>query len=108
MVCQLLSYNFFYVLTLFRFAFMDFIIFSTLIRVLVTALTLSYDICCQWSRNAKQCINQLLKAMQVILKVLLKKAKYIIPKFHLGGEGQCLADTSPYSFKCQLNEEISQ
>ena len=27
---------------------------------------------------------------------------------YLGGEGQRLADTSPYSFKCQLNEEISQ
>ena len=66
---------------------MDFILFSTLLYCLVATLTLSYDICCQWSRNAKKQILQLPEAMQVALKILLKKVKYVIPKFHLHNHG---------------------
>ena len=70
---------------------MDFILFSTLLYCLVATLTLSYtlsyDICCQWSRNAKKWILQLPEAMQAAPKILLKKVKYIILKFHLHNHG---------------------
>ena len=66
---------------------MDFIIFSALLLSLVAMLMLSYDICCQWSRNAKKRILQLPEEMQAAPKILLKKAKYVIPKFHLHNHG---------------------
>lgn len=66
---------------------MDFIVFSTLLYVLVNALTLLYDICCQWSRNVKRRVTQLPHLMQVAPKALLKKVKYVIPKFHLHNHG---------------------
>ena len=66
---------------------MDFIIFSAILGLLVKSLTLSYDICCQWSRNVRRRIQQLPEAMQVSPRALLKKAKYVIPKFHLHNHG---------------------
>ena len=67
--------------------YMDFIFFSTLLYVLVTTLTILYNICCQWSRNAKKRILQLPEAMQATPRILLKKVKYVIPKFHLHNHG---------------------
>ena len=76
---------------------MDFPVFSTLIGVLVIALTLSYDICCQWSRNLKKRVNQFPEAMQITLKTLFKKLKFVIPKFHLHNHG----------IKCHLNFNLN-
>ena len=76
---------------------MDFPVFSTLMGVLVIALTLSYDICCQWSRNLKRRVNQFPAAMQVAPKTLFKKAKLVIPKCHLHNHG----------LKCHLNYNLN-
>lgn len=76
---------------------MDFIVFSTLVGVLVTYLTLSYDICCQWSRNLKRRVSQLPDIMQVAPMTLLRKVKCVIPKFHLHNHG----------LKCHLNFNLN-
>ena len=66
---------------------MDFIVFSMLVIVLITYLTLSYNICCQWSRNLKHQVNQLPDTRWVALNALLRKVKYVISKFHLHNHG---------------------
>lgn len=81
----------------YRFAFMDFIVFSTLLGVLVTALTLSYDICCQWSRNLKSRIPQFPPNLRAVPMALLKKIKFVIPKFHLHNHG----------LNCHLNYNLN-
>lgn len=66
---------------------MDFIVFSALLGTLVAAITFSYDICCQWSRNLlKKRWQQFPKNMR-INKEILKRAKRVIPKYHLHGHG---------------------
>ena len=76
---------------------MDFILFSALLGVLISSLTLSYDICCQWSHNLQHCVLQLPPSMQVAPNKLLKKATYIITKFHLHN----------HSLKCHLNFNLN-
>lgn len=62
---------------------------STLIGVVLVALTLSYDIACQWSRNLKKRVSQFPPQMQLPTSVL-DSIKYVIPKFHIYGHGrQC-------------------
>ena len=76
---------------------MDFIVFSALLGVLISSLTLSYNICCQWSRNPQHRVLQLLPSMQVTPNKLLKKATYVITKFHLHN----------HSLKCHLNFNLN-
>ena len=76
---------------------MDFIVFSALLGVLISSLTLCYDICYQWSCNLQHHVLQLPPSMQVSPNKLLKKATYIIPKFHLHNHG----------LKCHLNFNLN-
>lgn len=70
----------------FRYAYIDFIVFSALMGTLCLWLCLSYDICCQWSRNLKKRVSQLPEGMQLPGK-MLKGTKFVIPKFHLHNHG---------------------
>lgn len=71
---------------------MDFIVFSTLCGVVLALLTLSYDICCQWSVNVQRRMRQLPRHMQINESVL-KHAKRVIPKLHVHNHGpNCQAD----------------
>ena len=73
---------------------MDFIVFSTLINTIVLALTFSYDICCQWSRNLAKRMPQLPPFMH-ISNDRLRSAKFVLPKFHIYNHGaKCIANFS--------------
>jgi hypothetical protein len=65
---------------------MDFLVLATLVGTLWTALTISYDIVCQWSRNFTKRIPQFPASMQPP-GWLLDSIKYVIPKFHIYGHG---------------------
>lgn len=80
----------------FRFANMDFIIFSAIYMSLLLLLTFSYDICCQWSRNLLKRVPQLPTALQPPADIL-RNAKLVLPKFHLHNHG----------LKCQLNFNLN-
>lgn len=60
---------------------MDFIVFCGLVRCIIVALWLSYDIVCQWSRNLEKRVKTLPTHMQIDAKIL-KSAKKTLPKFH--------------------------
>lgn len=66
---------------------MDFIVFSAIVGTFMLALTLSYDICCQWSHNLLKRMPQLLVSMQ-IATLRLKQATFVLPKFHIYNHGQ--------------------
>jgi hypothetical protein len=65
---------------------MDFIVFFSLIATIWTRLVISYDICCQWSRNLRTRIPQLPENMR-IRPELLNTIEFVIPKFHIYGHG---------------------
>lgn len=74
---------------------MDFIVFSAILSSLVLLLTFSYDICCSWSRNLAKRMPQFPPFMQ-ISKDHLRRAKFVIPKFHIYNHGlKCLLNYSP-------------
>ncbi len=66
---------------------MDFIVFSSLVGTILTALTFSYDIICQWSRKLKERIGQLPTYMQLPTS-FLNTATFVIPKLHIHGHGK--------------------
>lgn len=70
--------------------------FSALIGTLSLWLCLSYDICCQWSRILKKRMPQLPEEM-CLSKKMLKRAKLVIPKFHLHNHG----------IKCHLHYNLN-
>ena len=65
---------------------MDFCVLATLAGVLITSLTISYDIVCQWSRNFLRRVGQFPLWMQPPVQ-LLNTITYVIPKFHIYGHG---------------------
>lgn len=69
-----------------RYAFMDFIVFSSILGLIVCSIMFSYDIACQWSHNLKKCIPQLPAAMR-LSPALLKTCRFVIPKLHLHNHG---------------------
>jgi hypothetical protein len=70
----------------FRYANMDFLVFFTLLGVVFTWITISYDIACQWSRNIAKRIPQFPSWMQPPPQ-FLHNAKFVIPKFHIYSHG---------------------
>ena len=66
---------------------MDFLVLATLVGVVWTALVISYDIVCQWSRNFARRVPQFPTWMQLPTQILTS-IKYVIPKFHIYGHGQ--------------------
>jgi hypothetical protein len=73
---------------------MDFIVFSALLGTFMLALTFSYDICCQWSRNLAKRMPQLPPFLQ-IGKDRLRNAKFVLPKFHIYNHGvKCVINYS--------------
>ena len=77
-----------------RYANMDFIVISALLGTFTLALTFSYDICCQWSRNLAKRMPQLPRFMQ-ISEDRLCRAKYLVPKFHIYNHGlKCILNYS--------------
>jgi hypothetical protein len=76
------------------YANIDFIFFSAILGSFMLALTISYDICCQWSRNLVKRVPQLPRFLQ-ISKDRLRQAKYVLPKFHIYNHGlQCVLNYS--------------
>lgn len=75
----------------------DFILFSALFGLLVRALILSYDICCQWSKHLLTRVKQLPTTMQPTNPDLLPHAKRVLPKMHLHNHGM----------DCQLNYNLN-
>ena len=65
-----------------RYANMDFIVLSAILGMFMLALTLSYDICCQWARNLAKRMPQFPPFMR-ISKDRLDAAKFVLPKFHI-------------------------
>ncbi|KAF7970236.1 hypothetical protein HWV62_24724 [Athelia sp. TMB] len=80
-----------------RYANIDFILFSVLFGLVVRWLVLSYDICCQYSRNLVKRSRQLPASMQPADPKLLSEAKLVIPKMHLHNHGE----------SCQLNFNLN-
>ncbi len=69
-----------------RYANTDFVVFYTLKSEKFTHLVLSYDICCQWSRNLKHRIANLPDEMR-LSEDEQERLVFVIPKFHLYGHG---------------------
>lgn len=65
---------------------MDFIVFFTLLNVIIAQIVLSYDIACQWSRNLSKRIPQMGPYIN-IFPWFLSRVKYVIPKLHIYGHG---------------------
>ena len=77
-----------------RYANMDFIFFSAILGTFLLALTISYDICCQWSRKLTKRMPQLPPFMQ-ISQNRLRSAKLVLPKFHIYNHGiKCIINYS--------------
>jgi hypothetical protein len=73
---------------------MDFIVLSALIGTFMLALTISYDICCQWSRNLAKRIPQFPTFMQIDMD-RLRSVKFVLPKFHIYNHGpKCIINYS--------------
>lgn len=66
----------------FSYVNMDWIIFSSLTGSITPSIMFSYDICCQWSRNLKNRVKQLLDYMQ-IPPAVFSSVHYVLPKFHI-------------------------
>ncbi|KAF7441031.1 hypothetical protein PC9H_001380 [Pleurotus ostreatus] len=74
-----------------RYANTDFIVLSTLKDHPFTRLVLSYDICCQWSRNLWNRITGFPEDIR-LSREAFDRIAFVIPKFHLYGHGD----------KCQI------
>ena|ERR1700736_4696417 len=82
-----------------RYANMDFIFFSAILGNVFLALTISYDICCQWSRKLTKRIPQLPPFMQISPNHL-RSTKFVLPKFHIYNHGiKCIINYS-LNFLC--------
>ncbi|KAF7440215.1 hypothetical protein PC9H_000559 [Pleurotus ostreatus] len=79
-----------------RYANTDFIVLSTLKNNPFVRLVLSYDICCQWSRNFRDRMANIPESM-CLSDEALDRVSYVIPKFHLYGHGS----------KCQTTYSLS-
>ncbi|KAF9501090.1 hypothetical protein BDN71DRAFT_1555892 [Pleurotus eryngii] len=79
-----------------RYANTDFIVLSTLKNNPFVRLVLSYDICCQWSRNFLDCMANFPESMHLSDEAF-DHVTYIIPKFHLYG----------HRSKCQTTYSLS-
>lgn len=79
-----------------RYANTDFIVLSTLQDHLFSRLVLSYDICCQWSKNLRSRIATFPENMR-LPDDAFERITYVIPKFHLYGHGQ----------QCQIDYSLS-
>ncbi|KAL4259306.1 CxC2-like cysteine cluster KDZ transposase-associated domain-containing protein [Pleurotus pulmonarius] len=79
-----------------RYANTDFIVLSTLKDHSFARLVLSYDICCQWSRNLWGRIAGFPEDMRLSPEVF-DRITFVIPKFHLYGHGD----------KCQTAYSLS-
>lgn len=82
--------------SVYRQANIDFVVFSALFGLVLCMLTLSYDICCQWSRNLATRVKQLPPSFQPDPQ-LLSQAKRVLPKMHLHNHVQ----------DCQLNFNLN-
>lgn len=69
-----------------RYANTDFVVLYTLQGQSFTRLVLSYDICCQWSRNLKDRIAAFPESMRLDSDTF-DRITFVIPKFHLYGHG---------------------
>jgi Kyakuja-Dileera-Zisupton transposase len=65
---------------------MDFCVLATIVGMFMMALTILYDIACQWSQNFIRRVGQFPSWMQVPMPVL-QGITYVIPKFHIYGHG---------------------
>lgn len=86
---------------------MDFIVFSGLVGLVLTYITFSYDIVCQWSRNLATRVSQLPPYMR-ITNEQIARSKKVIPKFYIWNHGP--ACQSKYSlnflkFSARINGE---
>ncbi|KAF9494569.1 hypothetical protein BDN71DRAFT_1431646 [Pleurotus eryngii] len=79
-----------------RYANTNFIVLSTLKNNPFVRLVLSYDICCQWSRNFRDRMANFPKSM-CLSDEAFDHVTYVIPKFHLYGHGS----------KCQTTYSLS-
>ncbi|KAG1825473.1 uncharacterized protein BJ212DRAFT_1443612 [Suillus subaureus] len=61
---------------------MDYFVFSALIGFTVTALNISYDIACQWSKKLWTRMDSMLAHLHVLHDAM--QIHYFIPKFHIG------------------------
>ncbi|KAF7974577.1 hypothetical protein HWV62_11954 [Athelia sp. TMB] len=75
----------------------DFIVFSVLFGLTIRMLVLSYDICCQWSKNLHKRIPQLPTALQPTNPDLIPQATLVLPKMHLHN----------HSNDCQINFNLN-
>ena len=73
---------------------MDFIFFSAILGTFLLALTISYDICCQWWHKLTKHMPQLPSFMW-ISQNCLRSAKLVLPKFHIYNHGiKCIINYS--------------
>lgn len=75
---------------------MDFVVFFGLIGASILSFVFSYDIVCQWSRKLEMRMGQLPQCMRIGIEQL-RKAKFVLPKFHIYNHG----------IKCQLNYSLN-
>ncbi|KAI0689410.1 hypothetical protein C8T65DRAFT_700260 [Cerioporus squamosus] len=71
------------------YANMDYLVFSTLIGILILALLLLYDIACQWSKHFFKRMEENFPPIMQIDRTKVKDIRFAIPKHHYcvhGGE----------------------
>lgn len=72
---------------------MDYIFLASITGLLVTILSISYDIACQWSRSLRERVSLFPIPMQQAFNNAI--VRFFIPKFHLNAHGdKC---QGPYS-----------
>lgn len=69
----------------FRYCSMDFIIFATLVGVILPWIFITYDIGCQWSKNFRSRMSNFPEQMQINPETRVDVA---IPSWHINGHGQ--------------------
>ncbi len=73
----------------FRYANMDYLVFSTILGVVIAALLFSYDIACQWSKKFFRRMEENFPPEMHIDRSKVEEIRFAIPKKHYrvhGGE----------------------
>ncbi|KAH8103218.1 hypothetical protein DFH11DRAFT_1692670 [Phellopilus nigrolimitatus] len=68
-----------------KYASMDYIVLSTLVKTAVSELLISYDIGCQWSKKLASRIKDFPQQMQLDIDNV--NVRTVVPKFHLPAHG---------------------
>lgn len=78
-----------------RYCSVDFVIFATLMGVILLQVVLTYNIVCQWSKNFCKCMEQFPPEMQILDSIHVDMA---IPGWHINGHGDACRNNFNLSY----------